>query len=125
MEKSRTFDHVFFDQKTINDSLEHLKRLANFEDHFDSQYLRVCFENEEWGHDNLEEFFADYRKEYNSAKIDIRLNGYRFGLYARKYLGDTIVSIVGKTRQEIETILAPFEENKKKFYIEPSKEKTK
>lgn len=126
MEKSRTFKRVFFDQNIINDSLEHFKRLTSFNDHYDFLYLKISFENEAWHHDNLEEFFADYRKEYDYAHISIKLNEYNFELEAFKFFNfnKTTVSITGKTRQEIETILTPFEANWKRFYTEPSKEET-
>ena len=62
MEKSRKYDHTFFSADVLREAYRTLKNLIDpLEEHELRHRLTVNSGDTTWRHDDLEEFFADYR----------------------------------------------------------------
>ncbi|HUW07222.1 MAG TPA: nucleotide-binding protein [Williamwhitmania sp.] len=118
MEKKREFRNVFFDTSILKNGLDNFNNVSKYENKYDSQYLSIWFKNEEWLHDNLDEFFSDYRKEFILSTITISYKEYKIGITTDHHHNYTSVSAAAPTRQEIENILESFENSWKDCYVE-------
>lgn len=73
--------------------------------------------NEDWRHDNINEFFSSYRKAtrvhiQRTATVEVDDNRYEYKLHVQSVGGgrtDTVVSVSGPSRSEIEAVFEIFE----------------
>ena len=123
MKKEKKFSRIIFDSEVIERSINQLIKISNLEDFEKScKVLIVDFEVENWGHDNLEEFLSDYRKNPERAHIEISNNGYGMKLIWNKFFKSTEILISAPTRKEIESLFNIYEQNAKKSYIDLTEE---
>lgn len=123
MKKEKIFSRTIFDSEIIERSINQLIKISNLEDFEKSlKSLIVDFEDENWGHDNLEEFLSDYRKNPKRAYINISNNGYEMRLTCNKFFKSTEISISAPTRKEIESLFNIYEQNAKKCFIDLTEE---
>ena len=126
MEKQKVYPDTCFPPEVICEALEILTSFIE-EKKRDSPYgctRRVSLENgEEWSHDTDEEFFADYRKMFNTASYS--KNWLPFFLGVKVSYRDTIVDINAPERHQIEATFEIFEKNATKCRLPPAPEKPK
>lgn len=118
MKKDRTFKDVIFDTLSIQTGIEDFNKISKFENKYDFQFLSVSFEHEKWLHDSLDEFYADYRKDFKTVILDLRVGEYEIKIDVNRYFSDTTISVSAPSRKEIETVLNYFENNHTKFQID-------
>jgi predicted nucleotide-binding protein len=71
--------------------------------------LRVKLRDEEWSYDNVEEFFADYRKYPHYAHYSFLLSQIEFSLITHEI--NTSIRISGNNREDIEKIFNEIEKH--------------
>lgn len=78
--------------------------------------LQVDQGQEEWNYDNLEEFFAAYRRPHSSSQVFIFANKDKLRtLTISEDDWDTIVTVTQDTRPKIETVAAIFDREATKY----------
>jgi len=122
MEKTRNFRNVLFDAAILKKGLDVFNKVSKYETKYDSQYLSIWLKGEEWLHDNLDEFFSDYRKEFIHSRIAVVYKEYKIEITTDNHNHYTSVSVKSPTRQEIESVLELFENCWKEFYEENTNE---
>lgn len=76
---------------------------------YTSSHMSVTVDDEKWGHDSEEEFFADYRKDSTGAVLEKTIMKQTFRIQT---FGDSIeVSIQSEKRAQIESLFDVFEKN--------------
>lgn len=118
-EKTKTYDRVIFTPEVIKEAVEVLRatlpagkrkvRYENFEVELSS--------GEKWCHDTEEEFFADYRKEFEHVRFTKHFEkaGITFAVYLRSYgTEDTTVIIEMPSRTDVEKVFDILESNVEK-----------
>jgi predicted nucleotide-binding protein len=120
MEKVKKFKRTFFDAEFIEKAAQQFIKQSDAPA-LEKCYrtLRVTLEHEMWRHDTLEEFLADYAKGPKDLNFEVEYGGYQLGITFDDYSLSTNVSIKAPTRKEVESLFNFFEQNAKKFYIEP------
>jgi hypothetical protein len=73
--------------------------------------LRVEHDDAKWRHDDLEEFFADYRKYKNDAYFSVYGAGKGFNLTVSISSRSADVSVKAPSRSGIEAVFDIFEKN--------------
>lgn len=122
MEKTRRFERVYFDANTLKKGIEKFNEISKYEKKYDFQFLSIWFNDESWLHDNLEEFYSDFRKDSYLSTLKLACNKYRLEISTNKTHHVTDVTAAAPTRQEIEMILELFENSWKMFYEELTEE---
>jgi len=112
MEKTKVYEGVRFNVDVIK------KALAPWSDRFTNfEKLSISKKPEEWEYDNEEEFFADYRKEFDDAIFWKKGKDCIFMVHV---LGKTTrIVIKAPTRPEIEQIFGIFEEHVNECKLPP------
>ena len=123
MEKIKSFKRTFFDSEFIENVVQSFIKLSSAPG-IDkcSKILRITLDQESWKHDSLEEFLADYSKNPQDLHFDIDYSGYDLDISYYAYDLITKITIKAPTRKEVESLFNLFEQNAKKFYIEPAKD---
>jgi len=122
MKKIKEYKHTYFDANVLKLAKAKFDEISRNEFKYDYTSFSVSFETESWAYDNLEEFFADYRKTYITSHLELRYQDYVFDVESFPFMNYTRISIYAPSRNEIETIFGIFDDNASKFYIAPSKE---
>jgi predicted nucleotide-binding protein len=69
--------------------------------------LEISFEDESWIYDNIDEFFADYRKHPHIAHFHLNIDS--LGFCVRTMGIDTKIEIAGSTRRNVQAVFEIFE----------------
>lgn len=70
-------------------------------------HLEISFEDESWTHDNVDEFFSDYRKHPHFAHFHLTINNLSFCVKTQEI--HTRVEIKGNNRGNIQAVFEIFE----------------
>jgi len=137
-ESTRHYYHVVFTPEVIEEAKSVLERtLPEGQKEAGYVYRKIVLSlEEEWSHDTDEEFFADYRKEFQGATFQkcygVSENGVsqsRMYVYVDRYFEDTQrtqVTLKMRSRVELERVFGIFEANVEKCRLpEPPKPTTK
>ena len=80
-----------------------------------SYFLTVELKEEKWGHDNIDEFLADYRKYPYYSMFTVRIDQMEFSLST--YGIDTNITVGGSNRSDIELIFNALEKHVKESKV--------
>src|ERR1700733_803235 len=115
MQKTKSYK-AFFDSRTVKQAWEQLLQTAGEKQTSVPGTLVVENAGATWDFDNVEEFFAAYRRDIDYADFDHHLQKgltggkfYQFVLRFNPNRSSTIVSIRAQSRPEIEAIFNTFE----------------
>lgn len=111
MKKSRTYDNTFFPAEVIQEATRKLEAMAMPEEikRNDRRSLSITVGDSKWLHDDVDEFFADYRKNPKYVSFT-RHAGYNHSLEVTVYHGPrTEVSVEAPERGLIESVFEIFE----------------
>lgn len=123
MNKSKSFGSARFKTEVILEAHDLFITKIPVVDRSELIYdLYVSINDEEWKHDSLEEYFADYRKSNGSSTFRMYYGHNCIRLTVDKY--KTEVSIEAPTRGDIESIFSVFEETYEESIIKNQKEST-
>ena len=82
MEKDKTYKCTLFTTEVIKDAAELFIKLTkedeSLQDEEPSYHLNISLKDENWVHDNIDEFFADYIKYPNNARFSLYLKSFTF-----------------------------------------------
>jgi hypothetical protein len=105
MEKVKVYSRARFSVEMLKEAIELFWKAADCQDKI--SIVTVSLNGKTWTHDDLNEFFADYRKSKNEDfTLDIMNKGYRLRLYDQEGTG---VLIQAPNRGEIQNVSAVFE----------------
>jgi hypothetical protein len=127
MEKSKAYPYANFTPEVIREAvgtitsfIEESKRNPN------SCRRRIELTNGEgWKHDTDEEFFADFRKNFNYAIYELNWYSFDFYIYVYVTYKYTTITISAPERRQIEAAFDVFEKNADKCKLPPIPEKPK
>jgi hypothetical protein len=126
MKKTRDFKRVYFGSEIIQDSIKEFISTTGDKDNDElTKSLTVRFNNESWEHDNFEEFFADFRKDFRSAHLSIysrKNTKYHLVISVNKYFKNTEITFEAPSRHEIERFFNIYEINASRFFVPPIEE---
>jgi predicted nucleotide-binding protein len=103
MRNERRYIDTFFSAEVLAAAVARLEGVDAKK--YDSWLLSTSSGDEKWRHDNVEEFFADYRKRPQSATM---FRGVRrgLGLTVNVYDTDTVIEVEAVDRVKIETVFS-------------------
>ncbi|RDI07983.1 TIR domain-containing protein [Flavobacterium sp. AG291] len=105
MEKSKKYKNVYFSADVIKPIIEDKVKFPGGKNSY-----RLRRNEESWEFDDIREFFSDYRKPHDSSTIRKSDSNITITINYTKDI-DTTVSVVAKSRGEIEEIFEIFEDN--------------
>ena len=114
-EKTKSYDRVIFTPEIIKEAVDVLVATLSAEERtlrFEGLKIELSSE-EEWTHDNEDEFFADYRKGFKSAWFhrsyhSVRIN---FSVHLERWSQYTAVSVELPSRAGVEGVFEFLEAN--------------
>lgn len=118
--KNKDYDRTIFPVEVIKKALSHLEALPKVDKRtFDYPSYRLCRGNERWHYDTPEEFFAEYRKGFESAKVETTINTRQFccEVHRESFRLQTTVSVSAENRETIESVFDIFEQHAKDAFI--------
>jgi predicted nucleotide-binding protein len=115
MELKRTFQNIHFAPDVIQAAIDRLF-VRNARSRDDNAFRHrfppsVHVDREDWRHDSLAEFFADYRRSAGWAQLSLESNDHKRALYVARHTSGTEVWIEAETRAVIHDIFGVFESN--------------
>jgi predicted nucleotide-binding protein len=112
LKKNKIYDGVRFSADVLREAASTIIDLAaNLEVVLTEKELRVEHDDAQWHHDDLEEFFADYRKYKNSATFSVYGGVPMVNLRVSISSRSADVSVKAPSRSEIEAVFDVFEKN--------------
>jgi hypothetical protein len=123
MQKSKYYEGVKFSIEKLREALKKWQDMLPQDGGMHHPKRTVTTKNETWDHDNDEEFFADFQKEYEYAlyrvfySIQNSPTTYFFWIDSRP-TSRTTITIEAPTRAEIESVFNVFEKDWQQFKIE-------
>lgn len=118
MNKSKTYRDTWFSDQIVKDAIHALERISEG----DLDYRDMTIEHNDgstWGHDEPSEFYADYRIHKVYFWLSVACGETKVRLSAQN--GNTNVTVLAKTRADIEEIFSVFDVCHDDFRI-PSEE---
>ncbi len=114
MDKSKKYSPVHFSADVLRDAYEEFLVQVDPGGQSDlTHFLSVEIEDSEWGHDSLEEFFADYRRTSGSGLLSVEArtdSTSRLRIHVIDYY-TTLVNVRRPNRSQIEAVFEVFEKN--------------
>jgi predicted nucleotide-binding protein len=112
MRNQRRYPNTYFSADILASGLEQLQKIekSTKRNSWDSKHslMTTTSGSSEWKHDNVEEFFADYRKRPFSAHFEHQLR-HGLELVVRKYDDNSEVRVAAPDRADIESVFSRFE----------------
>jgi predicted nucleotide-binding protein len=118
-QKRKTYDRVIFTPEVIREAVNELtKSLAEEQRKLTFRHMKITVSPEEaWSHDTEEEFFADYRKGFQSASFRKEFAYGEGKIHVWVYGDHTQVEIKMPSRADAERIFDIFEANAAKCQL--------
>lgn len=112
MKKDKIYDGVRFSADVLREAASTIIDLAaNLKVVLTEKMLHIDHDDARWHHDDLEEFFADYRKYKNRAYFSVYKVTSEFNLTVSISSRSANVSVKAPSRSEIEAVFDIFEKN--------------
>jgi predicted nucleotide-binding protein len=111
MQKSKTFKNSRFKAEVLKEAISKAQSLREDGQHNTKfTYLIVDHDESRWHHDNIDEFYSDYRKYNKYSWILCYIKDICVNIIFNN-IGDTELCVSCKNRSEIEEIFEIFEKN--------------
>lgn len=108
MKKAKRYQWVKFTPEVIKEALNKVAEAANSTVAQKTYgYYSITIDAEEWLHDDIDEFFADYRKSYQISSLSMKFGSSQLGLISQPPYARIEVEL--PTRAKIESIFHIFD----------------
>jgi len=121
-EKEKTYDRVIFTPEVIKETVDMVRTtLPEKQREMTGETFNITVSSEEsWSHDTEEEFFADYRKGFESVTFEKAYGLYEGKLRLMVYGKRTDVSVTMPSRPDVERVFNILESNVEKCHLPES-----
>jgi predicted nucleotide-binding protein len=108
--KEKQYVNIRFSAEVLREAMDAIvDRAASADVELDGNQLKVDHDDSTWRYDQVDEFFADYRKYSNGANFCIYGRGFDLTVFCKKH--DTYVSVKAPSRADVVAVCEIFDKH--------------